>query len=451
MLTLDGRVAVVVAGILASGALSGVLLAQPNPRGMLLVGALALAALTVVAFETPIAAFAGLALIIGVASEAVEDDRLLGVNDLVYGRVVSIFSLPIILVGLLAVVLALTLSSAHAVWPGASATVAVGLLGIALGNAAWFGSFEEGLLVVRPLAVLVLAILVGYWISLRYGADIPLKVLVVAAMLAIPFGLHNVTSGDISYYDASFVYLIGVSAVLVLFRAVEIGFLRVPFLVLSAFVIVVSLRRGAILAVAITILITGILVGRGTFRMVVAVTAGVVIAAELFAPGVVLARVEGVVNYFTGASGQDFSVNYRRYELTNAWANVERHWVWGIGPTEDWTVYRTFDGKFERIDDGDYLHNSYLWVWLRYGLLGLAAYVAFLAVSALTLVRRGAPVVAVIVGASIIGLAATLATASYLTTTLRWPLIVGLFLGIALAAVREDASSGDLVAERSVT
>ena len=49
-----------------------------------------------------------------------------------------------------------------------------------------------------------------------------------------------------------------------------------------------------------------------------------------------------------------------------------RHKVLGIGPTADWTLYRTFDGKFERLGP-DYLHNSYLWVWLRYTVLGLWA------------------------------------------------------------------------------
>ena len=166
-------------------------------------------------------------------------------------------------------------------------------------------------------------------------------------------------------------------------------------------------------------------------------------------PGAVFSRLEHLASYFTGASGQDANVNYRRYETSNAWINVTRHKVMGIGPSTDWTVYRTFDGKFDRIGPG-YLHNSYLWVWLRVTCLGLLLYVSFVLATGVTLVRRSAPIVSVIVGASILGLAVGLGTASWLTTTVRWPLIVGLFLGIALAARRgTDPTETPLDADRN--
>lgn len=422
------------AGTLVTAAACGVLLARADARALLLLAALTLGAFAIVAFEAPVVAFAVLALTLGAASEDVGDDALLGIRDVVYGKLASIFNLPLLIVALLAIVIGLALQTQARRWPGLPATAAAGLLVVAAATLALKGQLGEGLFMFRPLIMLVLAILVGYWISLRYGPRLPLTTLVATAAIAIPIGMYNVSTGELSYYDSSVVYLLGLSFVLVLFRAVEIGYARVPFLVLSMLVIVLSLRRGAMIGIAITLLITGVIAGRGTFRAVVALLTGTVLALELVSPGFVLAHVEQVVGYFTGASGQDFAVNYRRYETTNAWLNVQQNWMWGIGPRE-WTLYRTFDGAFDPINR-DYVHNSYLWVWLRYGILGLIAFGVFLAVSALTLLRRSAPVVAIAVGASIVGLAATLVTASFLTTTSRWPLTIGLFLGIALASIR---------------
>jgi len=433
----EARSGLTVTGTILLAAASGALLAQASERGLLFLGTLAFVALALVTFEAPIVTFAGLALLLAIAPEAGRD--VLGVTGVVWGPVLPEISLPIVILCLLALVLALTSDPSDRVWPGVPATVAAGLLLISLANVALFGGpIVDGLLVVRPLAVLVVALLVGYWIAIRYGMEIPLKALVAAGMLAIPLGFYSAAAGDLSFYDSSYVYLIGTGAVLVLFRAVDIGFARIPFAVLSLLVIVLSLRRGAMLAVAITLLITGVVSGRIGFRTTTALVAGSVIAAELFFPGVVTSRVEGVVHYFSGASGQDFSVNYRHYETANALTNVEHHKLWGIGPTADWTLYRTFDGKFVP-QDSSYLHNSYLWVWLRYGLLGLVLYLAFVASSALVLIRRSGPVAAVTIGASMVGLAVALATASFLTTTIRWPLTVGLFVGIGLAAYRRRA------------
>ena len=98
-------------------------------------------------------------------------------------------------------------------------------------------------------------------------------------------------------------------------------------------------------------------------------------------------------------------------------------------------------GRLPGEDVRHYLHNSYQWVWLRYGVVGLFVFVAFLAVTAFTLLRRSAPRISVIVGASIVGLTLGLVTGSWLTTTTRWPLAVGLYLGVALAAMHEQQAS----------
>jgi O-antigen ligase len=419
----------------ALGAASvGVLLTQHNPKATAVLALLALCAIVVVSLEVPILAFGALACILALASEEHVDDGLLGISTTIYGTTEHGISISLVLVAVLALALGARKSVGYPKWPGACVTVLVCLLAVATVSALLVGPIRDNLLIVRPLLILLLASLGGYWISQEYGVDLPLKILVAAAGVAIIPGLYNsFSTGDLSYYDSSYIFLIGMAATLVLFRAVDIGFARIPFVLLSALVIVLSFRRGAMLAVAIVLVVTGLVSGRAGSRVSIWVIGASVLAIELVSPGLVYNHLEDLVTYFTGSTGQDSSINYRKYETVNAWMNVKNHWVWGIGPTTDWIVYRTFDGKFAALGP-DYLHNSYLWVWLRYSLFGLILYLAFLATPAILLIRRSAPIVTLAVGASMLGLAVALVTASSLTTTTRWPLIVGFFLGIALTA-----------------
>jgi O-antigen ligase len=113
--------------------------------------------------------------------------------------------------------------------------------------------------------------------------------------------------------------------------------------------------------------------------------------------------------------------------------NVKQHPLTGIGPDGRWTLLNSFDGRF-RPYGFSYLHNSYLLVWLRLGLLGLVAYVAFLLTSIWMLLGRRLPLESIVVGAMMAGLTVAVYTASFLVTAARWPTTVGLLLGIGLAA-----------------
>ena len=426
---------VLVAGVVLSAALSGALLGYSSPLGPMLLGALVFAMFVVVVVESPIVGFFTLAAIIGLVPELTRDDRLLGLTPVVFREVASGVTPMVVVLALLAAVLAFGVDTSRQWWPGPPATLALVLLVVALANVVWFSPFLQGLLIARPLVILLVATLVGYWTALRYGPDLPLKALVVAGMLAIPAGLYNTAAGDISYYDASFIYPLGMAATLVFFRVVDVGMLRVPFLVLSVLVIGLSLRRGATIVVAVAFLVAALYFSRGGVRTTLAVLLGAVIVAELAVPDLAISRLEMLAGYFSGTEGER-AVDARHWESANAWINVREHWFTGIGPTANWTLYDTSGGLFRPSDNvRHYLHNSYQWVWLRYSLVGLVVFVAFLAVTARTLLRRGVPAVALIVGGSIVGLGIALVTASFMTTTTRWPLTVGLYLGVALAAL----------------
>lgn len=424
------------AAAIALAAVTGTLVAQPSLKTTALLGVFMACAMIALTLEAPIVAYGALALILALASEERVDDRL-GLTGPVYGTSLGGISIPLALTAVLVFALGVQKNAQRSRWPGAPITVLAMLVGVAIFSSVLAGSVTDNLFVVRPLFILLLASLGGYWVTQQNGVDLPLKVLVAAAGIAFLPGLYNsFSTGNLSYYDASYIYLIGTVATLVLFRAVDIGVIRIPFVLLSALVIMLSFRRGAMLAVAVTLVVTGLVSGRVGFRASVWLILASALVIELVSPGSIYGQIERLATYFTGSTGQDENVNYRKYETANAWLNVKEHPVWGIGPTADWIVYRTFDGRFRALGT-DYLHNSYLWVWLRYSVVGLVLFIAFLATSAIVLIRRSSPIVSLAVGASMLGLAVTLVTGSSLTTTTRWPLIVGLMLGIALAAGAE--------------
>lgn len=288
------------------------------------------------------------------------------------------------------------------------------------------------------MILLLMSLIGGYWAAAQFGSAVLLKIVVASGGIATILGLYNLATGHtLSFYDSSFIFLIGVAATLVLYSAVDIGVARFPFLFATALVIVFSLRRGTIIAVAIAVLVTGLVKGRRGFGTAAATLAGVIIATEVVVPGLIFNNLASLVTYFSGGSGNDFSVNYRKFETANAWLNVKEHLVGGLGPTTDWTLYRTYGGRFVPYDR-DYIHNSYFWMWLRFGIVGLVAYVLFFIVSVATLIRRSAPTAAVVIGSSMIGLTFAVATAAFLTTTVRWPLLVGLLVGIGLQCRSES-------------
>ncbi len=378
-----------------------------------------------------------MAATLGLVPELSDDDRLVGATSLVYNQLVSGITPMVIVIGLVAAVLATGLDTSRGWWPGAPATLVLLLLVVALANVVWFSPIVRGVFITRPLVILLLALLIAYWTATRYGTGPPLTALVVAGMLAIPGGLYNAVEGELSYYDASFVYVIGMAAIVVFFELVDVGLMRIPFLLLSVLVVGLSFRRGATLAVAITLLLAALFFSRGSVGRVIAVAIGALIVIELASPEVALTRLETLGGYFSGSAGER-AVDAREWESANAWVNIRKHWLTGIGPTADWTLYDTAGGRFlPGVDVRHYLHNSYQWVWLRYGPVGLIVFIAFLAVAVATLMRRSAPRISVIVGASMLGLAAGLVTGAWLTTTTRWPLAVGLYLGVALAALHQ--------------
>ncbi len=429
--------------VFALAAGTGLLLVSPAPQASMMLAALVLGAMLVIAFEYPLAIYAMIVGLLGIFPEGSVDDLVPG-SDLVWnGLFAGVTPVELLLALLVVVAVAEQLNGKQdsaLLWPGSPALAAALLAATAVGSSLAFGQVREGFNAAQPAITLFLAILAGYWLSRRYGHIQLLYWLVAASALLLPQGLYNgLVLNKPSYYDASPVLLLGFCAILVAFRAVDIGDWRIPYIFLAILVIALSLRRAVWLDIAVALAITGVWSKRSGFRNALVLIVGVVVVIELLSPGIAFSNIEHAVRYTTGAEGREFSTDYRHWESANAWANIEHHPVLGIGPATDWTLYDSFDGRF-RPYGFSYLHNSYLWVWLRYGLLGLAAYVLFFVSSAWKLIGRRSPLESIATGSVIVGLAIAVYTASFITTTARWPLTVGMVLGIGLAA-RDEVQS----------
>ena len=60
-------------------------------------------------------------------------------------------------------------------------------------------------------------------------------------------------------------------------------------------------------------------------------------------------------------------------ELEDGWYNVKRNWLLGVTPLGGEKVKR-LEAKWQ--EGGTYVHCAFLYIWLNYGLLGLALFLA---------------------------------------------------------------------------
>ena len=424
------------AAAIAVATIAGLLLVSPAPKAPMLLGVLVISALAVIAFEFPLMIYAALAVLLGLFSEDPGDTLIPGRGTAWTGLISGITPAEILLALLViaAVIARLTDTRPVPIWPGAPALAALVLAATGIGSALAFHQLRNGLRGTQPSITLFFAVVAGYWLARRYGSKRLLLWLVVASALLLPQGLYNgFVLGQLSYYDASPIFLLGICSILVAFKVVDLAAWRIPYLVFATLVIVLSLRRAIWIDIVVALAITGLWSRRSGFRAVIALGLGVVVVLELVYPGAAFSYIEHAVRYTTGAQGREFSTDYRRWETANAWMNVKQHPLTGIGPDGRWTLLNSFDGQF-RPYGFTYLHNSYLLVWLRLGLLGLVAYVAFLLTSIWMLLGRRLPLESIVVGAMMAGLTVAVYTASFLVTAARWPTTVGLLLGIGLAA-----------------
>lgn len=296
--------------------------------------------------------------------------------------------------------------------------------------------------------------LVRHWALAEAEAAIAVGALAVGTVLS-SIGVLRVTglldstriaAVPLTFYDSASAYVLLIcagSAGLAASRA-QAGRMRIALVLASSAFLAVAVgsqRRGVLVGFALA-LIVALFVAVASrqmrfSRLVVSSAVGLVVGLAVLSglgqvvPGgseVLEARLSSSLQGF-GAQTTDNSVNYRFQESQTVSSLIGRTLIVGIGPE---TPYQSVDAQYVP-DGGVYIHNTYLMLPLRYGVLGVLAgalLVVGLIVVALTHLWQGPPLQAWILGVSLLALIPAIATAAFLTHTFRWPVIVGVVAGL---------------------
>lgn len=202
----------------------------------------------------------------------------------------------------------------------------------------------------------------------------------------------------------------------------------------SLAIVVLSFRRGVWVGIAVAFVVSVVLVpGRGRLVLrYVTVLSSAMLALAVALPDLartIVVQALSVLGPEAADGANAFSTSAHLEDLRIGWAAVRESPLGGIGPNG------TLRGLF--VQNGTlYVHNEYLQVWLRYGLAPLLLLVALLAslvAFAAKALRRGAAHASVRWAAFFVLLTPVAAyTAPYLSTTQRWPALLG-FAGGLLA------------------
>ena len=215
-----------------SAAVSGVVVARSGSLGLMVLGGSSSPRFRHRRRDADPRASSTLAATLGIVPELSEDDRLVGATSLVYAHS-SQASRPCDRDRARCRRACHRTGYESRVVAGAPATLVLPLLVVALADVVWFSPILRGVFIARPLVLLLLALLIAYWTATRHGTGPPLAALVVAGMLAIPGGMFNADGRRALYYYASFVYVIGMAAILVFFELLDVGLMNIAFLLLS--------------------------------------------------------------------------------------------------------------------------------------------------------------------------------------------------------------------------
>jgi O-antigen ligase len=246
-----------------------------------------------------------------------------------------------------------------------------------------FASRQMSWLVVVPLLVVNV-------VETERHARNALALGMALALVKAALGLTAVAAGvgvavdgaTITYYDPVanwlvLLALLGVVAALVMRARLPIWVLAgSPMLVLS---LALSFRRsfwiGAILGVVLVLLLGSRPLGRRLLFLT-----GVLLAAAIwilsFQPlqgqSPIIERAKSLQPGEVESNAQD---RYRFDELRNVTAEIARHPVTGLGFAVDWKARYPLGINHE--NGQNYTHVVVLWWWLKLGILGLLAYLAF--------------------------------------------------------------------------
>lgn len=145
-------------------------------------------------------------------------------------------------------------------------------------------------------------------------------------------------------------------------------------------------------------------------------------------------RVDAIPTFLSGGSTEG-NIRSRQIETSAVWRTITGEPIIGIGLTAPYLSNVQF-----QYQDATYLHNNYLWVWLKFGLLGLVALLWVIWATARWGLATGGSLVssghlddrqaALVATAAMLGFFVAIATASFLTASIRPPVLAGVLLAL---------------------
>jgi O-antigen ligase len=212
--------------------------------------------------------------------------------------------------------------------------------------------------------------------------------------------------------------------------------------------VVLSLNRNMLLGLALGLGVAALIVPQRHRFVLMVATFGILLSGFIlliqgssYESNPIVARVASITNY---SELRTQSLDDRYYENTIALQRIRAHPLGGLGWGPDYgATLATYDDGFLSSQPRSYMHEQYLWIWMRAGIIGLVALIAMLAFGILNgarwcRARRGADDAWLGAGVvvSLVAMAASSNVAIYLTPADSTVPLVGV---LALAAtLRRD-------------
>lgn len=378
--------------MLGIAVLFGVAIGSMRPSEALLAPALVLAMLVIVGLSRrPALAVSGLFVLMALSEDTPSD--LLGSTNSLFNQLgtLRLSFADIAVLGTFGVVVI-----AHRAVPRLSPglTLTTTLFGAALAVGLIMGVTEHGTGVVVDAKtsfyfVLVPAIVL-FGVSERSLQRVPRLILALGFIKGL-LGIANVVTGHgyhisgitVSYYEPASNLLTLVAALVGIVTLVRGR--RDPLAIATIFVTLPSLylsqRRSFWIAAVLGVILLAIYLAE-SHRDVLTIASASAVALALLA---VLVVGGGDFTFINTSAGSEYGTlhgaigdDYRNAERTNVFYNIEQAPLTGLGFGVPWTQVDPLPGYFP--DNRQYTHIGYLWVWLKMGILGLLAYLAFLSI-----------------------------------------------------------------------
>jgi O-antigen ligase len=297
----------------------------------------------------------------------------------------------------------------------------------------------------RFALLFVLAFVIGTWAGqqgdwkwrsltmMRWGFSI---VALIGAYLAATGQGQAQTGVNIIFYDSSLGAFAGAVVLAVALAPRAIRTPRVWWLGGAALLVVVLSSRRNVWAAMVFALLIGLVVARQRARLVMrglAAVTVILLAAAVLAPSVLteLGHEFSAIWQATQGSAADTSTKGHLSDISVGVKAVLAHPIQGIGANGH------LPGLVVETPGPLYIHNQILESWLRFGIVGGLLVIALqvsLAARAVSVLRQRSDDISRSWGALLLLMApVAMLTAPFLTTTQRWPSLIGFAAGLIAA------------------